>query len=276
MLQGFSASSDALAFRAVSPGQSQQLTWLDQSGKTDSSVSVGPGGGSVADVDLSRDGKRILISRLVNAANWGIWLIDNARGVATRLTFDADSLRPVWSPDGSRVVFQSNRTGNYHLYSKLSNGPGQDELLLKSDEQSAHRLVIRRTLLAHDTQRTNVDLADVREESLSFPETRFDKGRFTDGRWIASESDESGRFEIYAQPFPGPGGKIRISTGGGGQAAVEQQWEGIVLRVVGRQADGGSGQGIVGWPRTGLRGSCSVVFNSYLWWPPSRMLKNGS
>jgi Tol biopolymer transport system component len=66
-------------------------------------------------VELSPDGKRVAVQRSVNG-NTDVWLIDAARGVPTRFTFDAtiDSY-PLWSPDGSRIVFSSARKGIYNL-----------------------------------------------------------------------------------------------------------------------------------------------------------------
>src|SRR5262249_33725143 len=96
-----------------------------------------PDGAGLTDAELSPDGKRVAVYRSVNG-NTDVWLIDAARGVPTRFTFDAASdMYPIWSPDGSRVVFTSNRKGIYNLYWKLSSGAGGDQLLLESDQAKA-------------------------------------------------------------------------------------------------------------------------------------------
>src|SRR5262249_15675725 len=88
----------------------------------------------MADVDLSPDGQRVAVHRTVNR-NTDVWLIDATRGVPTRFTFDAAAdWRPIWSTDGSRGGFASDRGGRYNLYWKLSSGGGADELLLESDQ----------------------------------------------------------------------------------------------------------------------------------------------
>src|SRR5262249_3281535 len=132
-----------------------------------------------------------------------------------------------WSPDGSRVVFQSNRKGVFNLYWKLSSGAGGDDLLLESDQgkipndwSSDGRFVLFRS---NDPQ-TGYDLwvLPISGDKKPFPflKTPFEErdGQFSpDGKWIAYQSNESGRFEIYVQPFAGPGGKFQISSNGGAQ-----------------------------------------------------------
>jgi Tol biopolymer transport system component len=208
-------------------GGTRQLTWLDRSGKTVGYVGA-PDAAGLNAVELSPDGKRVAVYRAVNSSNSDIWLFDTARGVPTRFTFDAaaDS-QPLWSPDGSRVVFNSNRTGPYNLYAKLSSGAGTDELLVESDRNklptdwsSDGRFLLYRG----NDPRTGFDLwvLPMSGEKKPFPflKTPFEEreGQFSpDGKWIAYQSNESGRFEIYVQPFPGPGGKFQISTNGGAQ-----------------------------------------------------------
>ena len=176
---------------------------------------------------LSPDGKRVAVTRAVDG-NQDVWLIDAERGVATRFTFDgALDSRPVWSPDGSRVVFDSGRKGMFDLYWKLSSGAGADELLLESDQNKAaydwssdERFLLTRSV----GPQTGADLwvVPVSGDKKPFPflKTPFDErnGQFSpDGKWIAYQSNESGRFEIYVLPFPGPGEKFQISSNGGAQ-----------------------------------------------------------
>jgi len=157
-----------------------------------------------------------------------IWLVDAARGVTTRFTFDpAIDGWFVWSPDGSRVAFDSNRKGVYNFYWKLSSGAGADELLLESDQAKGPndwspdgRFLLFRSLFPE----TGWDLWALPmfgdKKPFPFLKTPFEErdGQFSpDGKWIAYQSNESGRFEIYAQPFPGPGGKFQISSNGGAQ-----------------------------------------------------------
>jgi Tol biopolymer transport system component len=156
-----------------------------------------------------------------------IWLIDTARGVPTRLTFDNPDQRPVWSADGSRVAYDSVRKGVFNLYWKLANGAGSEELLLESDQNKGVYGFSPdgRFLLFRNTDpKSGMDLwllpISGDKKPFVFLKTPFEErdGQFSpDGKWIAYQSNESGRFEIYARPFSGQGGKFQISTNGGAQ-----------------------------------------------------------
>src|SRR5207253_94258 len=79
---------------------------------------------------LSPDEKRLMVARYDQVAGYDLWLIDLLRGTNTRFTFDDthNETNPVWSPDGSRVVFSSNKAGNGDLYEKSANGSGEEKL----------------------------------------------------------------------------------------------------------------------------------------------------
>jgi Tol biopolymer transport system component len=82
-----------------------------------------PDAAAMSDVELSPDGKRVAVERRINN-NTDIWLVEAASGAPTRFTFDVgNDLHPSWLPGGRRIQFQSNRTGVYNLYTKLSSAP---------------------------------------------------------------------------------------------------------------------------------------------------------
>jgi hypothetical protein len=218
------SAAGSIAYRTGSAVVQQQFVWFDRSGKEIGKV--GDPSGSLISGSLSPDGRRVALTREVNA-NMDVWLLDLGRGVLTRFTSDAaDDIFPIWSPDGDRLVFSSNRKGGVHdLYQKSATGAGREELLLTTpqtkfatDWSPDRRFLLYQSL---DPQmRWDIWALPMDGDRKPFPvvQTNFEErgGQFSpDGKWIAYESNESGRFEIYLQPFPGPGAKSQISTGGG-------------------------------------------------------------
>jgi eukaryotic-like serine/threonine-protein kinase len=220
---GFSVSvMGMVAYRNATESRTQ-LVWFDRTGKADGSVGD-PDENGLGYPELSPDSRRVAVDRTVQG-NQDIWLIDLLRGGATRFTFDAAlDRRPLWSPDGTQIIFQTNRKGASNLYTKPSGGAGAEQLLLESPNQKVpnswsadgHFL-----LYGEDNPKTARDLwaLPMRGDRKPIPVVNSPfyegNGEFSpDGRWVAYHSNESGRFEIYVVPFPAGGGKWQISTGG--------------------------------------------------------------
>ena len=210
-----------------------QLVWWDRAGKQ-----VGPfvPPGTYDDFRLAPDERRIVFANS-SSGNRDGWILDSVRGVTSRLTFDsAVDDPPMWSPDGLRVVWASNRNGAFDLYVKSANGTGPEELLVRmgapagwpEDWSRDGRFIIYEIPGTKTGQDLWIAPQPVQGESgdrKPFPylQTEFDErhGRFSlDGRWVAYSSNESGRDEVYVQSFPVPGAKFPISAGGG----MEPQW----------------------------------------------------
>ncbi len=130
----FSVSETGVLVYRSGRAANRQLAWFDRGGKQ--LGTVGPPGAFVAPW-LSPDEKRVAVTRedpQVSTAD--IWLIELARGTPTRFTFDPSvNITPIWSPDGSRIVFSANRDGPMNLYQRAASGAGNDEALLKSDNR---------------------------------------------------------------------------------------------------------------------------------------------
>ena len=223
----FSVSENGtLVYRATGAGN-ERLGWLDRQGNRLGTVGEPHRYGEVA---ISPDGTRVAFARIDSGSD--IWLTEFAHQSDTRFTFDPADLdrSPVWSPDGSRIAFSSNRSGPNDLYQHASNGSGQDEPLFKSDHSKLVTDWSRdgRYLLYDDfDSKTKRDLwvlptdrASSGPKPVLFLRTDFDElnGKFSpDSHWVAYQSDESGRYEVSVRPFPAVegGGKWTISHGGG-------------------------------------------------------------
>jgi serine/threonine protein kinase/Tol biopolymer transport system component len=204
-----------------------QLVWFDRQGKQLSTV--GPVGSYVTPW-LSPDEKRVTFgSSEPDGGGSDIWIMELARGTPTRFTFDpAIEAVPLWSPDGSRILYSSDREGPLNLYQRAANSAGEAEPLPKNDNNnklandwSADGRFI---LFQAQDQRTNSDLwvLPISGDQKPFPYLHADfseaQGRFSpDGKWVAYVSNESGKWEVYVQSFPVPGGKWQVSNSGGAQ-----------------------------------------------------------
>jgi eukaryotic-like serine/threonine-protein kinase len=174
---------------------------------------------------LSPDGRRVAVA--IEERGTQTWLYDLSRETLTRFTFEGDTnYDPVWTPDGKRIAFQSNKEGRPNLFWQLADGSGGLERLGTSEYlQGPSSLSADGQLLAfvEINPITGYDIWVLRmsdRKAQPFLQTPFLESapHFSpDGRWLAYVSDESGHREIYVQPYPGPGGKWQISTDGGGE-----------------------------------------------------------
>jgi Tol biopolymer transport system component len=175
---------------------------------------------------VSPDGRQAVFVQSVSPSESSLWLVDLARGGASRLsTGGGRNDGPVWSPDGSRVVWASDRTGPQNIYIKNLNDAAPEQLLWGSDlpfkgpvawSPDGSKLLL--VQLDPETAQ-NISVLDA---SGKTPPTPFVTGPTRDsfatvspdGRWVAYASDESGRFQLYVQPFPGRGRKVQVSESG--------------------------------------------------------------
>ncbi|HEU5251399.1 MAG TPA: hypothetical protein VFW15_15555, partial [Thermoanaerobaculia bacterium] len=229
---GFTVSETGiLAFGSGSSAAESRLAWLDRTGKQ--LATVGRPGIFIA-VRLSPDQKRAALD-LVDSEVGGrqIWVLDLARGVASRLSFGASQdVGPVWSPDGDRIGFSTDRDTPpvpSRMYQKPSSGTGGEVLLLESttpkipaDWSSDGRFIVYESSAAGFGGPRDIWALPLTGERRPRPvlQTAFDEfqGTFSpDGRWIAYVSDETGKREVYVQGFPVSTGKWKISEDGGDQ-----------------------------------------------------------
>ncbi len=221
----FSVSRNGvLLYRGGGSGQNRQLIWFDREGKQ---LSVAGPPGPYSELALSPQGTHVAMMRTdPQSSNTDIWLLDLQRNIPSRFTFHpAVEFSPVWSPDGSRIVFASARDGATNLYQKVASGAGNEEPLLQSPSPKAALDWSRDGrffLYGNQDPKTKYDLwvlpLSGDRKPIPFAQTEFDEtqGQFSpDGRWIAYGSNESTRQQVYVQPFPASGGKWQISSEGG-------------------------------------------------------------
>jgi eukaryotic-like serine/threonine-protein kinase len=221
----FSVSGNGvLVYRAGAGSGNSQLTWFDRAGKRLGTVGLP---GEYLNPELSPDGKRVAFERRSAQRDRDVWLLELSRGTPTRFTFTpSDEYMPIWSPDGSRIVFASNREGSAGLYQKPSTGAGNEERLLAStfdlttsSWSSDGRFVLYRSLSAKGyNQAWVLPLYGDRKPFPLLQSEDFNQNMAKlspDGRWLAYFSNETGRYEVYIQTFPKPSGKWQVTTSGG-------------------------------------------------------------
>ena len=177
---------------------------------------------------ISPDGRRVVVG--IAGEESQLWLYDLSREALTRFTFEGNvNLSAAWTPDGKGIAFQLSKEGPPNIYWQRADGSGGLERLTTSEHTqvpiswSPDGQLLAFIEVDPSTQRDIWMLRMADRKAEPFLKTRFDESapRFSpDGHWLAYTSNESGRYEIYAQPYPGPGGKWPISTEGG----TEPMW----------------------------------------------------
>ena len=238
----FSATRDVLAYRRGVAAQfgTSQLTWFGRKGEKLGTVGeplplpIGAGSISLAPNDRQA---AVLMQSQSQPPNTDVWIVELARGIASRFTFtDVSEIGPVWSPDASRIAFRTSRDGGLALFVKDVNGTA-DEVALTTppspgtptDWSPDGRFLLFARFVAGPTEADLFVLPLETKVPVPLLQTPFSEqaARMSpDGRSIAYLSNESGATEIYLRPFtvvdgkPGLGGKWRVSTDG----ATSMNW----------------------------------------------------
>jgi serine/threonine-protein kinase len=214
---------------AYAPGAAadghRTLVWVDRSGKAEP-LPLPPA--SYLYPRLSPDGRYLAVE--IEGPNHDLYIYDFARSVLTKMTTDGLSHDPVWTPDGKRIVFRSWQAGGMTMWTMPADrSAAATRLDPTGTRQSPVSISPDGRFLAFDQK--DIESGDDAwvlplaggEAAQPVARSRFDEGsaKFSpDGRWVAYSSAESGRPQIYIQPFPGPGPKVQVSSDGG----IDPMW----------------------------------------------------
>ena len=238
-LATFSASDTGILSYITGRADVQaELEWHDRSGKV-----IGTLGDPTSYRSLVVSPDDQMAAVLVTDMTIGtddIWIFDLERNLRSRFTFDpALDVYPVWSPDSRSLYFASNRGGQQGIFRKDIAGAGNVELILSHDRNLWPSSISpdgRWLLLSTPGEGSGEDVSvvalDGAAEIQPFRHTEFNEASAVfspDGRWAAYHSDESGEFEVYVTPFPGPGRRWQVSTASGAYPAWSSDGRQVVF-----------------------------------------------
>lgn len=219
----FSDTGTLLYLSGTQTGAEASIVWVDREGKAQPLL---PEERSYEDLRLSPDGKRLAVEINMPGGQDIVWVYDLERGTMTRLTFNpGGSYNPVWTADGHQLIYASAEGGAVpNLFRKRADGVGEVEPLVMADNvalpysASPDGRLVAFCLKSGGTG-WDIWILSLDEESdpapfLATPFIEKSPQFSPDGRWLAYLSNESGAFEVYVRPFPGPGGRWQISTEG--------------------------------------------------------------
>ena len=202
----------------------REILWIDRDGVVSA---MGPEPGPHLAAQLSPDNRKVAIVSGTGQNN-DLWIYDLERDTMSRLTFEGSVLDPVWTPDGKHVAYSTTQErSEADVYWKIADGSMEAEPLWVAEQQGipmsfspdGRYLLIDRLEGTAASDIWYLDMED-RAEPIAWLATPADEyqARFSpDSRWIAYASDETGQLEVYVRPFPGPGGRWQISSGGGSE-----------------------------------------------------------
>jgi serine/threonine-protein kinase len=199
-----------------------QLVWVNQKGEVKPALNDSH---DFRSVRFSPDGKRAALS-IAAGLGADLWILDFASGTLTRLTDDGGARNPVWSRDGRRIFYESTRGGRAALWWQSADGSNQPIMVGQSKHNNAWNIDLSpddRTIAFNaiyngtfNIETYAVDSPHVEREITASPTAAEVNSRFSpDGRWLAYQSDESGRFEVYVRSYPANSDKVQISAEGG-------------------------------------------------------------
>jgi Tol biopolymer transport system component len=221
----FSTSNNGALIYRIGNKLQTQLTWFDRAGRSEEKI-FDPG--VYHEPSLTPDGKKIVLSQQ-DEGTQDLFVLDISRNSPARLTFDPhEDVSSVISPDGSQIIYASNRSGQFDFYQKSTNGADSDQLILtaKSSQYPDSWSPDGKNLLYEVDNgidyKFDLFVLPLTGDRTPFPylQTSFmeSHGQFSpDGKWIAYVSDQNGKADVYVESFPKGGGVWQVTTAGGDQ-----------------------------------------------------------
>ena len=217
----FAVSDDGLLVaQSGSEAPLSQPTWFDRKGST---VGVVGKPGAYGNVSIAPNGRLVAVDKTDEGSqNTDVWTYELQQDGAKRLTFDPsyDSV-PIWSPDGTRLAFYSNRQGGSDVYVKNSDGAQEEKNIAHDNFDKVPNDWSRDgkyILYARGSDLWFMNVPELKGREFLKAASVLTNGQFSPGgKWVAYASNETGKWEIYVTSFPEPRGRWQVSTGGGGQ-----------------------------------------------------------
>ncbi|HUN62260.1 MAG TPA: protein kinase [Candidatus Sulfotelmatobacter sp.] len=202
-----------------------RLTWYNREGKEEGTLGEPQ---VYANPRISENGKQVAVDQTdTESQNTDVWTYDVGSGGAKRLTFDpALDARPVWSGDGLKVVFASSRGNAFNLFVKEANGAEQEKAICETDMDkypSSWSRDGKYILYQEGPDLKYLTVPEMKSTPYLKATATLRNAQFSpDGKWVAYDSNESGKWEVYVTSFPEATGKWQVSHGGGEQS----RWRG--------------------------------------------------
>ncbi|MGB7495598.1 MAG: protein kinase [Candidatus Acidiferrum sp.] len=217
----FSAvNTDALLVQKGGNVSLSRLTWFDREGKPLGTIGEPQ---VFANPQITPNGRQVALDQTdTQSQNTDIWVYQVEGGAAKRLTFDpALDATPVWSPDGSKVIFTSSRGSAFNLFMKDANGAEEEKVVCQTDMDKYPNSWSRDgkyVLYQEGPELKYLTVPEMKSTPfLKGPATLKNAQFSPDGKWVAYDSNESGKWEVYVTSFPEPRGKWQVSSAGGEQ-----------------------------------------------------------
>ena len=232
--EGVSASlSDDGTLAYVAGGSDAFLTFLDSRGAVTGSAALA---GGYQAPEWSPDGSRVVVSNGLK-----LWIYDVNSKVFSKLTTSTDAIRPTWTPDGKRIAYIS---ANSDIWWIPADGSGTAERLIAMPGERLREVTFspdgKFAVVRSDARPSRPTSRDIWMIPLSGnrtpvpivqgPASELLPAVSPDSKWVAYQSDETGRYEIYVRPLSKEGGRVPISTGGGTEARWSPDGHRIIYR----------------------------------------------